>query len=198
MSRPARGNQDSRRVRRVHVIDATRCSIAWRCRFLTARRSQHGSVIAEKSVKNYRVHPNRFPHSVEAMLRQKRGWSARSHEAMLAKSISEHGKFDFRAGAASRHPWIEPRNCEPPAPGNDAGAVVAWCRAVGEARSSFAAHDASSMLTTRSCGGVLFPARHFSARRRRCFERARSVDSSRLTRSPDSRRSTHGRAGVGR
>ena len=24
------------------------CSMAWRCRFLTARRSQHGRVIAEK------------------------------------------------------------------------------------------------------------------------------------------------------
>ena len=29
-----------------HRCDA--CSIAWRCRFLTARRSQHGRVIAEK------------------------------------------------------------------------------------------------------------------------------------------------------
>ena len=29
-----------------HRHDA--CSTAWRCRFLTARRSQHGSVIAEK------------------------------------------------------------------------------------------------------------------------------------------------------
>ena len=37
-----------RRVRRPprHRRDA--CSMAWRCRFLTARRSQHGSVIAEK------------------------------------------------------------------------------------------------------------------------------------------------------
>ena len=53
-------------------------------------------------------------------------------------------KFDFHTGAASRHPWIEPRNCEPPAPGNDPGAVVAWCRAVGEALNSqqLAAHDA--------------------------------------------------------
>ena len=25
----------------------------------------------------------------------------------------------------SRHPWIEPRSAEPPAPGNDAGEVVA-------------------------------------------------------------------------
>jgi hypothetical protein len=52
--------------------------------------------------------------------------------------------FDFRTGAASRHPWIEPRNCEPPAPGNDAGEVVAWCRAVGEALNGqqLAAHDA--------------------------------------------------------
>ena len=37
--------ESSRRPPR-HRCDA--CSMAWRCRFLTARRSQHGSVIAEK------------------------------------------------------------------------------------------------------------------------------------------------------
>ena len=37
--------KSSRRPSR-HRRDA--CSMAWRCRFLTARRSQHGSVIAEK------------------------------------------------------------------------------------------------------------------------------------------------------
>ncbi len=31
-----------------HRRDA--CSIAWRCRFLTARRGQHGSVLAEKGI----------------------------------------------------------------------------------------------------------------------------------------------------
>ncbi len=39
-----------------HRRDA--CSIAWWCRFLTARPSQHGRSIAEKClVKNCRVHP---------------------------------------------------------------------------------------------------------------------------------------------
>ena len=35
--------------------------MAWRCRFLTARRSQHGRVIAEDDlVKNRRVHPTHW------------------------------------------------------------------------------------------------------------------------------------------
>ena len=35
--------------------------MAWRCRFLTVRRSQHGQVIAENDlVKNYRVHPTHW------------------------------------------------------------------------------------------------------------------------------------------
>ena len=63
-------------------------------------------------------------------------------EAMLAAKTRMEGSVS--RGAASRHPWIEPRNCEPPAPGNDPGAVVAWCRAVGEALNAqqLAAHDA--------------------------------------------------------
>ena len=32
----------------LHAIDATPCSMAWRCRFLAARPSQVGHVIAEK------------------------------------------------------------------------------------------------------------------------------------------------------
>ena len=51
-------------------------------------------------------------------------------EAMLAAKTRMEGSVS--RGAASRHPWIEPRNCEPPAPGNAAGEVVAWCRAVGD------------------------------------------------------------------
>ena len=38
-------------LRRVRIVASHRrdaCSIAWRCSFLTARRSQHGRVIAEK------------------------------------------------------------------------------------------------------------------------------------------------------
>ncbi len=63
-------------------------------------------------------------------------------EAMLAAKTRMEGSVS--RGAASRHPWIEPRNCEPPAPGNNPGAVVAWCRAVGEALNAqqLAAHDA--------------------------------------------------------
>jgi cold shock CspA family protein len=48
-------------LRRVRIVASHRrdaCSIAWRCSFLTARRSQHGRVIAEKDlVKNCRVRP---------------------------------------------------------------------------------------------------------------------------------------------
>ena len=41
--------------------------MAWRCRFLTARRSQHGSVIAKNDlVKNYRVHPTHWLISTQA------------------------------------------------------------------------------------------------------------------------------------
>ena len=63
-------------------------------------------------------------------------------EAMLAAKTRMEGSVS--RGAASRHPWIEPRSAEPPAPGNDAGEVVAWCRAVGEALNGqqLAAHDA--------------------------------------------------------
>ena len=32
----------------LHAIDAPPCSMAWRCRFLAARRSQRGHVVAEK------------------------------------------------------------------------------------------------------------------------------------------------------
>ena len=47
--------ESSRRPPR-HRFDA--CSMAWRCRFLTARRSQHGRAIAENDfVIIYRVHP---------------------------------------------------------------------------------------------------------------------------------------------
>ena len=61
---------------------------------------------------------------------------------MLAAKTRMEGSVS--RGAASRHPWIEPRSAEPPAPGNDAGEVVAWCRAVGEALNGqqLAAHDA--------------------------------------------------------
>ena len=51
-------------------------------------------------------------------------------EAMLAAKTRMEGSVS--RGAASRHPWIEPRSAEPPAPGNDAGEIVAWCRAVGD------------------------------------------------------------------
>ena len=70
-------------------------------------------------------------------------------------------KFDFHTGAASRHPWIEPRSAEPPAPGNDAGEVVAWCRAVGEALNSqqLAAHDAVKHAHHQVSRGVLSSAR---------------------------------------
>ena len=32
----------------IKILRRVACSMAWRCRFLTARRSQHGSVIAEE------------------------------------------------------------------------------------------------------------------------------------------------------
>ena len=68
-------------------------------------------------MKNFRVHPTHCLISTQV-------------EAMLAAKTRMEGSVS--RGAASRHPWIEPRNCEPPAPGNDAGEVVAWCRAVGD------------------------------------------------------------------
>jgi len=50
--------ESSRRHPR-HRRDA--CSMAWRCRFLTARPSQDGRVIAENDlVKNCRVHPTHW------------------------------------------------------------------------------------------------------------------------------------------
>ena len=77
-------------------------------------------------------------------------------EAMLAAKTRMEGSVS--RGAASRHPWIEPRNCEPPAPGNDPGAVVAWCRAVGEALNAqqLAAHDAVKHAHHQVSRGVLF------------------------------------------
>ena len=80
-------------------------------------------------MKNCRVHPTHWLISTQV-------------EAMLAAKTRMEGSVS--RGAASRHPWIEPRNCEPPAPGNDPGAIVAWCRAVGEALNAqqLAAHDA--------------------------------------------------------
>ena len=48
------------------------CSMAWRCRFLTARRSQHGSVIAKNDlVKNYRVHPTHWLVSTQILTGQR-------------------------------------------------------------------------------------------------------------------------------
>lgn len=63
-------------------------------------------------------------------------------EAMLAAKTRMEGSVS--RGASNRHPWIEGRKAEPPAPGNDAGAVVAWCRAVGESlnQQQLQAHDA--------------------------------------------------------
>ena len=63
-------------------------------------------------------------------------------EAMLAAKTRMEGSVS--RGASNRHPWIEGRKAEPPAPGNDAGAVVAWCRSVGEAlnQQQLQAHDA--------------------------------------------------------
>ena len=116
-------------------------------------------------VKNFRVHPTHCLISTQV-------------EAMLAAKTRMEGSVS--RGAASRHPWIEPRNCEPPAPGNDAGEVVAWCRAVGEALNSqqLAAHDAVKHAHHQVSRGVLSSTRRArmpSIRLgRRCFPRRSS------------------------
>ena len=50
LARPPLVNDFGAKVRRMceNQNFTARCSMAWRCRFLTARRGQHGRVIAEK------------------------------------------------------------------------------------------------------------------------------------------------------